>query len=259
MHRHKFIEENNYLICDCGRKKLVLRPTKREGISVGIRSDGSKYRVRADRHRYFFPEEWNKFIKLIKKRKHYIFFLTLLHTGARTMEALHLKPNNFNIERGTVTLAVVKQRKAKRQFSSIGKTRTFFVSDKYLKEIKRYIKKKNIKENEFIFLDNRGFPSDYEQLDNKDKKKYFIKTQIAYARMFKRKLKKAEIKDWYNFSLHNIRKTYGNWMRIYDIRTEEICYRMGHDMETYFNHYGSSIIFTPEERLEIRKIMGNVK
>ena len=83
---------------------------------------------------------------------------------------------------------------------------------------------------------------------------------MAYSGLLKRKLKKANISDWYNFSLHNIRKTYGNWIRIYDsIKIDELCYRLGHDINTFIIHYGSSLIFTQQERIEIMKIFGDVK
>ena len=72
-------------------------------------------------------------------------------------------------------------------------------------------------------------------------------------------IKKTGIKDWKQFSLHNIRKTYGNWMRIYDIRPEELYYRMGHDAETFLAHYGSSLIFNSIEKMDIMKILGDVK
>jgi len=257
-HRHNFIEKGNYLVCSCGKKKLNLHMVQ-EGIFEGKKSDGKKYTVRLDRHRYFFPNEWKAFIKTVSNKKHYLFFLTLLHTGARTMEALHLKPENFNIERGTVTFEVVKQRKAKKQFFAIGKTRTFFVSPKYIKEIKSYILKNKIDNKQYLFLNNSTLPTNYEQLTNLEKKKYYHKTQIAYAQMFKRKIRMAGIKDWKNFSLHNIRKTYGNWMRIYDIRTEEICFRLGNDFNTYLAHYGSAMIFTPQEKIQIMEILGDVK
>lgn len=233
--------------------------TSKKGVYEITKQNGSKYSVRTDRRRYFFPQEWNKFINSIKNEKHYILFLTLLHTGARIMEALHLKPKNFNFERGTITFEVVKQRKAKKKFFAIGKNRTFFVSDVYLNEIKSYARKNKIEDDKYIFLDNSQLPPNYDSLDNKEKKKYYAKTCVAYAQMLKRKLKSVGIEDWRNFSLHNIRKTYGNWMRLYDIRMEELCYRLGHDTETFMVHYGSSLIFTPQERMGIMKIMGNVK
>ena len=77
--------------------------------------------------------------------------------------------------------------------------------------------------------------------------------------MLKSKLRKIGIEDWYNFSLHNIRKTYGMWMRTFNIELAELCYRMGHDMDTFLAHYGSSLIFTDIERRKIQTIMGDVK
>lgn len=257
-HRHKFIEQGNSLVCSCGKKKLNLKATE-NGIYEGTKSNGKKYSVRSDRRRYFFPNEWNSFIEKIKDSKDRLFFNTLLHTGARTMEALHLKPENFNAERGIVTFEVIKQRKAKRNFFATGKSRTFFVSPKYIKEVRAYVNKNQIKDKEYLFLDNKILPANYEQLGNLEKKKYYTKTQIAYSQMFKRKVKASGIKDWKQFSLHNIRKTYGNWMRTYDIKTEEICYRLGHDFNTYLTHYGSAMIFTQQDKIEIMKILGDVK
>ena len=48
-------------------------------------------------------------------------------------------------------------------------------------------------------------------------------------------------------------------MRIFDIDMLELCYRMGHDYDTFKEHYGSSLIFTDSERKRILKIMGDVK
>ena len=77
---------------------------------------GKSYSVRKDRRRYFFPNEWEEFISTFKNKEHRFFFLTLLHSGARIMEALHLKYEDIDEERGTLNLKVVKQRKAKKNF-----------------------------------------------------------------------------------------------------------------------------------------------
>ncbi len=46
------------------RKSLTLKEVSdKEGLYVGIKKDGKPYTVRKDRHRFFFPNEWEKFLK----------------------------------------------------------------------------------------------------------------------------------------------------------------------------------------------------
>jgi len=240
--------------------KLELQATEKQGIFSGTKRNGIKYSVRGDRHRYFFPGEWENFIAQFDNQKHKLLFLTLVHTGARIMEALHLKPKNFDFDRETITFEVTKQRKAKKQFLAVAKSRTFFVSPIYLKQVRSYINKTNLEPNQYLFLDNSKIPSDYDSLPNTQKKKYYSTEVTCYSALLKRKVKKAGIEDWFNFSLHNLRKTYAAYIRIYNLRQDEICYRMGHDMITFMTHYGSSLIFTPQERLIIMRLFGeNVK
>lgn len=228
-------------------------------IKVITKSNGSKYSIRKDRRRYFFPNEWELFIKSIKNKKHKFFFITCINTGGRIMEVLNLRYCDIDANRGTITFSVVKQRKAKANYFATGKSRGFFVSENFLKEYKSFIRNKKVNPTDYIFLDNNKLPANYSNLDNKDRKKYYQSKIISYSFMLKSRLKKIGIKDYYNFSPHNIRKTYGMWMRIYDIEMAELCYRLGHDMDTYLAHYGSSLIFTPDERRNIRKIYGDVK
>lgn len=240
------------------KKHLTLRPYL-EGLRIGTRTDGRDYSVRDDRRRYFFPDEWNLFIKEVKDKEHKFFFITCLHTGGRIMEVLNLKHENIDIERGTINFSIVKQRKAKKNFHATGKSRGFFVSSEFLSEYKSFIRGKTINPKDYIFINNSKLPENYDSLENEDRKKYYISKVVSYSNMLKRKLKKVGIKDWYNFSPHNIRKTYGMWMRTYNKDMGELCYRMGHDIDTYISHYGSSLIFTDEERRKIIKIMGDVK
>lgn len=258
-HRHDFKEVGEYLVCDCGKKILNLKPSQQDGLLQGVRGDGKKYSVRDNRMRYFFPDEWINFIKIITDKKHRFFFITALHTGARIMEVLHIKYGDIDIERETVILKVVKQRKAKKNFYATGKSRHFFIASEFIKEFKAFKRGKTINKEDYIFLDKEKLPAGYKNLENKEKKKYYSKKISSYSKLFKRKLEKAGVEDYWNFSPHNIRKTYGNWMKVFNIKLEEICYRMGHDMETFMNHYGSSMIFTQEERRKIMKIMGEVK
>lgn len=175
------------------------------------------------------------------------------------MEVLNLKYEDIDTERNTVKFKVVKQRKAKRNFYAIGKTRSFFVSSNFIKEYKSFIRNRTINLKEYIFLNNSYLPTNYDEITNDEKKKYYSSAVVSYSNMLKSKLRKIGIEDWYNFSLHNIRKTYGMWMRTFNIELAELCYRMGHDMDTFLAHYGSSLIFTDIERRKIQTIMGDVK
>lgn len=222
-------------------------------------SRGIQYKVRLDKRRYFFPDEWLDFISIIKNRTHRFFFTTLLFTGARAMEALNLRHKDIDLERGTVNFETVKQRKAKKNFYAIGKQRSFFVASNFFKEYKSYIRGRSINPEDYIFLNNEELPQDYSKLPNEEKREFFLKVYVNYSQIFKRQMKKSKIEDPYNFSLHNIRKTFGNWMRTFNIEMAELCYRMGHDINTYLLHYGSSLIFTESERRKINKILGDVK
>ena len=240
------------------KKHLTLKPIN-EDLRVGIKSDGKKYTVRNDRRRYFFPQEWKEFISKFKNKKHKFFMITLCFTGGRIMEVLNLKHEDIDVERGTIEFKIVKQRKAKKNFYSIGKSRGFFVASNFIKEYKSFIRGHSINKKHYIFLDNEKLPKNYDTLNNSQRKEYYKSKVVAYSNLIKRKLKKTSISDWYNFSPHNFRKTYGMWVRTFIKDSGELCYRMGHDIDTYVAHYGSSLIFTEKERREIIKIWGDLR
>jgi integrase len=214
------------------KKRLLLKPTNKEGLRVGMRKDGKPYSVRDDRSRYFFPNEWINFFISLKGNQKPIFSF-LINTGARIEEALRVKPKNFDWDRNNLTLRVTKIRAKKGE--RVGKPRTFTISSQFARRMRAYIRNNRIKDDEFLFN----------------------MTQQAVYQLFRRKLKKV-VKDWYNFSLHNIRKTHGNYLKAMDVRAEEICLRLGHDFNTYLKHYGSATIFDRKDKVGIIKILGDL-
>jgi len=222
-------------------KRLSLKPVEgKDGLFYGQMDNGKKYTVRSDRHRYFFPDEWKQFIENIKPDRQ-ILFETLLQTGARIDEALHLKPSDFIWDNNSVTLRVTKS-KAKKGESKVlgGKRRSFGVSSRFCRRMRSYIRNNNIKDDDLIF------PI----------------TKQAVSQMLKRGLEKAELNSW-EFSLHNIRKTSGMWLKTVqrrgvDLDVSEICMRLGHDHNTFLKHYGSPSIFTDQQRDKIVDILGDV-
>ncbi len=212
-------------------KRLTLKPVH-EGLKIGVKSDGTKYSVRDDRSRFFFPNEWVDFIDQIKPEKK-ILFETLIQTGARIEESLNLKPRDFDWTRNNLTLRVTKIKARKGE--SVGKARTLPVSSQFTRKVRGYIHKNKIKDNDFLFP----------------------VTKQSVWQMMRRKLK-GVVKDDWNFGLHNIRKTHGNWLKALDISAEEICTRLGHDFNTYLKHYGSPNIFDRKDKMLMIKILGDV-
>ena len=213
-------------------KGLSLKPVC-EGLRVGIKSDGKRYSVRDDRSRYFFPQEWFNFLKVIKDKKKLIFEVAI-GTGGRIDELLHVKPKDFDWDRNNLTLRVTKRKAAKKE--KVGRPRTFTISSQLARKTRAYIKLNSIRDDELIFK---------------------VTSQAVYQ-MMKRSLKKSGIKDVWNFSLHNIRKTHGNYLKALGIDSGEICYRLGHDLNTFIKHYGSANIFDRKDKLGIIKILGDV-
>ena len=99
---------------------MNLKPDpNREGLFIGTKSDGKSYSVRKDRHRYFFPEEWLRFQNQLKENRK-ILFETLLQTGGRIDEVLHLKPKDFIWDNNSVTLRVTKSKAKKGESKILG-------------------------------------------------------------------------------------------------------------------------------------------
>lgn len=220
------------------KKKLDLKPTEHEGLKVGIQSNGRRYTVRDFRHRFFYPQEWLDFLEQVNPKKKPIYDV-LINTGARINEALHIRPKDFDWDRNNLTLMFTKTKAKKGE--KTGRPRTFKISSQFIKRMRKCIKDNKVKEDEFIFK---------------------ISQKAVYL-MFKRAMNKTNIKDTYNFSLHNIRKTHGNYLRALmkfnrDVTESEICLRLGHDMNTFLKHYGSSNIFNHEDIQLMVIILGDL-
>ena len=223
-------------------KRLSLVPVEeKEGLYIGTRSNGKTYTVRKDRHRVFFPDEWLKFTDSLKESQVFIFD-TLLNSGARIEECLNIRVKDFFLDRNYLRLYVTKSKAKKGESKEFGgQPRSFTVSSQYIKRVKQYVKDHNLKEED----------------------KLFNLTQQAVYQLMRKRLQLIGIKDWYNFSLHNIRKTHGMWLKTLmpysrQITEGEICNRLGHDFNTYLRHYSSPSIFNEKDKEMMIKILGDV-
>jgi len=222
-----------------------------ENLKIIIKKNGIKYSNRKNRNRIFSPDEWNKFIRCIKDTKKPIFYF-LINTGTRIQEALGVKKEDIDFSNNVITLKNIKRR----TFFSDGKIRKIKISSQYNNKLKNYCE--NFKQNEYIFLDNSKLPGNYDSLQNKERKKYWISKFVSCSKMLKRKLKESGIKDYYNFSLHNIRKTTESWLVYLGVNTFLICKHFGHNYETATKHYVQPDLYNSPYKFKARIILGDL-
>lgn len=247
---HEWEEKENKLICKhCGKYELLLRETGQEGLKVGTKDDGTKYSVRDTRNRYFYPYEWKDFMSNVSD-KNKIIFETLIITGARIQEAMMIKKSHIKIDKKYLILYTTKIKARKQERKS--KSRDISLSKHFIRKIKAYMA--SVKDSDYIFLDNNKCNG----LTEKEIKKIAHKKSLNVYQIFKRAMVKTEIEDVYNFSLHNIRKTCGMWLKALNVKESEICLRLGHNMNTYLEHYSSSDIFNQSQRQEMINILGDI-
>ena len=205
--------------------------TLNRDLRIKVLKDGRNYPIRLDRRRTFFPDEWNNLLKQLREDNKPLFEF-MINTGCRIDEALYIRPCDFDFEKNNVRLWKTKTKAKKGE--THGKPRTISLSTEYTKKAKRWCN--NFKPEEFIFK---------------------TKTQ-SFNELLKRALVRSGIKDPYNFSSHNIRKTHGMYLKALGIDIGEICTRLGHDYNTYISHYGSADLFSDSDMRRIKEILGDL-
>ena len=202
---------------------------KREDIKTIIKSNGQTYSIRISRERIFSPKEWNLFLINVKKEKRLIFEF-LLNTGARISEAINVKKEDINFKESYLTLKVVK----KRTPYSDGDERKIKISSQLLKKLK--VECNKIKAGE----------------------KLFNVSKTSVSQLMKRAMKKSKIEDYWNFSLHNIRKTSESWLVFLNVNSLIVLKRLGHNQSTALKHYIQPEIYDNKYRWGARLLLGDL-
>ncbi len=73
----------------------------------------------------------------------------------------------------------------------------------------------------------------------------------------KKILERIGIKDFKMFSVHNVRKTHGNWLVAQEVSMAKICKRLGHTAEVFLKNYASADIFRDEDTLHVWSVINN--
>jgi len=209
---------------------LSLSETKKD-LSSGVRRNGKGYSVRSNRDRFFFPSEWRKFYDALKPKQKKTFD-SLISVGARINEIRNLKQEDVDFVNKRIILRVTKVKARKGEKHS--RPRTVPISSQYARRLKGYFQDK--KGDEFLGL---------------------LSTPASNIAM-KKALQEVGIKDWYMFSIHNIRKTLENWLMALGLDGVTISRHFGHDIHTALQHYASPDIFSGKEKSEMREIIGDL-
>lgn len=197
------------------------------------KANGVSYTVRSNRDRFFYPDEWLKFYEQLTPKTQ-MYFDLLIGLGARVNEVRHIKVEDIDFDNKRVILRVTKIKAKKGEKNP--RPRTISFSSQLGKKLRKHIKDKNLSNPDYL-----GLPS-----------------TVAMNDTLKRGLQKAEIKDWQMFSIHNVRKTHGNWLKALSIDGAEICTRLGHDYNTFLRSYSSPDIFNENERKRMVAILGDI-
>ena len=93
-------------------------------------------------NRFFFPDEWKKFIKEIEKPryKNKLLYELQFNSGARFDEVRHIRPIDFDFERNNLIIWKTKTKAKKGE--KVGKPRTISLSTQFSKKMRRFCKDK---------------------------------------------------------------------------------------------------------------------
>jgi integrase len=195
------------------------------------RSNGRVYTVRNNRDRFFYPGEWLKFEKQLKSMQLKTFDC-LISTGARINELRHLQKQDIDFENKRLILRVTKVKATKKEKNP--RPRTIPFSTQFGRRLKGYF-------------------------NGKDGNAYLgILSTPAGNIAMKKALQLANITDWQMFSIHNIRKTFEIWLMAIGIDGLKLTAHLGHSLNVAASSYISADVFSSEEKMQIRDILGDL-
>jgi len=206
---------------------------KAEELNTITKKDGVTYTVRKNRDRFFFPSEWGKFYDKLKNSQKFTFHF-LINTGARINEARHVKVNDIDLVNQRIVLRVTKVKAKKKEKNP--RPRVIPISSQFAKYLKKHIKTYKLGAED----------------------KLGILSTSAANKAMKLALKEAGIKDYYMFSIHNVRKTLENWLMALGVDSLPLTAHMGHSLATAAGHYVSPDVFSWPEKQEMRLIIGDL-
>jgi len=192
-----------------------------------------KYHIKENKNKFFFPDEWIKVMDLAKVKQAES-FTHLINTGARYNEARHIKVSDVDFERNNIVLRITKVKAKKGEKKPT--PRFIPVSSQYTKFLKKQIRKYKLDQDDV-------FP--------------MLKNPAANIAL-KKLTKELKMKDYMDYSIHNIRKTFECWLIALGNDGFKVAKHLGHTAQVAMNNYISSDIFTWNDKDKIRQLLGDL-
>jgi|AntAceMinimDraft_18_1070375.scaffolds.fasta_scaffold07808_8 integrase len=232
-HQHNFIKEGNYYVCSCGKKLLAFE--EKDGLRIGMRSNGMKYTKKANTNRFLFPKEWAKLDSKMKpKVKHTAY--CLLFSGCRINEIKQCNlVEDFVYDKEGRSRLVIRHTKVKARKGEFrtGRVRDIPISKKFAKYLALYLE--NHPDGNLNLLTNAGFNTS-----------------------FKKTAKLTGIKNPEDLSAHTLRKTLEVWLMSLGLDSLPLTAHLGHSISTAASNYVSPDILSWEDKKMIRYIIDNL-
>lgn len=178
-----------------------------------------------DKKAAFYPEDLLKILDLTTNKQKFT-ILFLINTGARINEARHVIKSDLDNERKNVNLRITKVRAMEGETRS--DPRNIPVSSQFFKYLK-----KNIKNYKIMSTNQTGL-------------------------LLKKYGKKVGVKNWQDFSAHNLRKTFGTWMLALNINGFKLAKHLGHSTGVLMKDYASPDIYDYKDKDIMREILGDL-
>jgi len=186
---------------------------------------GEEYYKKIDKKAFFYPKDFQRMLELASKKQEYN-LLCMINTGARINEIRNVKKQDLDKERKNVLLLITKTRAKLKE--SRPSPRIIPVSSKFFKYLYRNINK------------------------------YKIYSTNNYKVFLQKLARKASVKNWKDFSSHNVRKTFACWMLALGVDGFRLAQHLGHSADMLRTHYASPDIFNFEDKDRMRDILSDL-
>jgi len=226
-HSHKFKKHGNYLVCECGAKRLTYKNV--DGKRVGMRANGMKYTRKANINRFLFPNEYKILDDGLNTRMRYCFRF-LFNTGGRIDEISKVdldKDFIFNPKGRSHLIIRHTKTKAKKGEFEQGKPRDIPLSRQFAKYLNMH----------------RGI-------------KFCSKPALGIA--MKKLGVNMKMQDPSDFSAHTLRKTFEVWLMAMGVNDLPLCAHLGHTPGTAASNYISPEVFSWQDKKVMRAIIGDI-